>query len=210
MITSELTRASLTVKLALALTAMATIAVEVSLTRLFSATAGYHFAFMIVSMTMFGMTAGALFTFVRPPRDGNELYGSLSFSAALVACSLPIAYVAQGFVNDAMAQIGALAWISLIFVLYSIPFFFSGVCVSLCLSRFAEVGTLYAYDLIGAALGCPLLIAGLTYGDPQSLIAFCGAALAVASACFACNRSDISGRHLIAGFVGLTLSIAAG
>src|SRR5213596_878242 len=48
------------------LTTLATLMFEVLLTRIFSVTMWYHFAFMAVSIAMFGMTAGALVVFVRP------------------------------------------------------------------------------------------------------------------------------------------------
>ncbi len=46
--------------LGVALVALATLMYEILLTRIFSVTMWYHFAFMAISVAMFGMTAGAL------------------------------------------------------------------------------------------------------------------------------------------------------
>jgi hypothetical protein len=45
---------------------MATVAYEVLLTRIFSVTLWYHFAFMAISVAMFGLTIGALAVYLRP------------------------------------------------------------------------------------------------------------------------------------------------
>src|SRR5256885_2365772 len=51
---------------ALFLVTLATVMFQMLLTRVFSVTMWYHFAFMAISMAMFGMTVGALFVYLRP------------------------------------------------------------------------------------------------------------------------------------------------
>src|SRR3954469_7632589 len=50
----------------LAFVALSTLMYEILLTRIFSVTMWYHFAFVAVSIAMFGMTAGAAIVFVFP------------------------------------------------------------------------------------------------------------------------------------------------
>jgi hypothetical protein len=50
------------------LIALSTLMYEILLTRIFSVTMGYHFAFMAVSIAMFGMTVGALIVYLLPAR----------------------------------------------------------------------------------------------------------------------------------------------
>jgi hypothetical protein len=203
-----LTKSSNKVRLGLALASMSTVLLELILTRIFSASVGYHFAFMIVSMTMFGMTAGALYAFARPPADDTALYKSLSFFASLLALSIPLAHVAQSYVNDNVARLNAFAWIGITFLLYSVIFFFAGTCVCLCLTRFREVGKLYAADLIGAGISCPLLIIGLTYSDPQWIISAAGLLAALAAACFALEiRAQARQKSLVAAAVAALLCL---
>jgi hypothetical protein len=50
----------------LALTAGATLALEILQVRILSVVSWYHLAFFVISIAMFGLTAGALFVFARP------------------------------------------------------------------------------------------------------------------------------------------------
>jgi hypothetical protein len=195
--TEPLAKSTLANCLGIGLVSMATVLIELVLTRLFSASSGYHFAFMIVSMAMFGLTAGALHIFACPPDDEAGLFRKLSLTAALFALSLPIVYLAQGRANDAMRAIGPFLWLAITFLLYSIPFFFSGSCISLCLTRFRQVGKMYAADLVGAALSCPLIILGLTYSGLQTIIAFAGLLAILACFCFAGGMREIGRKELI-------------
>jgi hypothetical protein len=184
---------------------MATVLLELILTRLFSANAGYHFAFLIVSMAMFGMTAGALYTFARR-QENTPLANRLVLLASAFAISLPIAYLLQNLANDNMKQIGPYLWITATFLLYSIPFFFSGTCISLCLTKFAGVGNTYAADLLGAGLSCPYLILGLTYGDAQTIVAATGMLAALSALCFSRGHAMSAGIKLITPAVAVVLN----
>jgi hypothetical protein len=46
----------------------ATIMYEIGLTRIFSVTTWYHFAFLAISVALFGMTVGALLVYLLPDR----------------------------------------------------------------------------------------------------------------------------------------------
>ena len=48
------------------LVALATLMYEILLTRIFSVTMLYHFAFVALSVAMFGLTAGALIVYLVP------------------------------------------------------------------------------------------------------------------------------------------------
>ena len=53
---------------AVSLLAAATLMFEILLTRIFSVTLWYHFAFVAVSIAMFGLSVGALIVFLWPER----------------------------------------------------------------------------------------------------------------------------------------------
>src|SRR3954462_5861837 len=59
-------RASRLTYAALFLVALATLMYEVLLTRIFSVTMYYHFAFVAVSVALFGMTLGAVLVYMLP------------------------------------------------------------------------------------------------------------------------------------------------
>jgi len=155
------------------LVTLATLMQEVLLTRIFSVTMWYHFAFMAISLAMFGMTAGALSVYLHPEdymgiRARRQItLSSLYFAVCavvsmLVHLSIPL--------NPGRSLAGA--WSVLFtYVLMSSSFFFSGLCISAALTTFSrQVSKLYAADLTGAALGCILLVYSLRITDGPTTI----------------------------------------
>ena len=49
-------------------TTLSTLMYEILLTRIFSVTMWYHFAFVAISVALFGMTVGALIVYLSPGR----------------------------------------------------------------------------------------------------------------------------------------------
>src|SRR5579871_3635017 len=69
------------------LTSLSTLMFEVLLTRIFSVTMWYHFAFMAISIAMLGMTVGAIVVFLRPSVD-SDVPARLSWWAMAYALTL--------------------------------------------------------------------------------------------------------------------------
>src|SRR3954454_24167620 len=67
-----------------ALTTMATLILELSLTRIFSVVFYYHFAFLAISIALFGLGAGGVFSYVVAP-VGSSVFRRLGFIAVLVS-----------------------------------------------------------------------------------------------------------------------------
>src|SRR5437867_10873280 len=81
---------------ALLLVSMSTLLYEILLTRIFSVTMWYHFAFMAISIAMFGMTVGALFVYLSPGRFAPErVQVHLSAAAALLSISIVLSFLAH-------------------------------------------------------------------------------------------------------------------
>jgi hypothetical protein len=139
---------------------LAVLMYETLLTRIFSVTMWYHFAFVAVSVAMFGMTVGGILVYLLPHRftqDRTEYHlalSSLGFSVSTVVSFLLHLGIIQ------LASPGSIVLLySLTYVVVSIPFVFAGICVSLAVTRFPlQVSKLYAADLAGAALGCWMVI----------------------------------------------------
>jgi SAM-dependent methyltransferase len=90
-------------------------------------------------------------------------------------------------------------------VVISIPFVFSGVVVCLALTRFPrQVNRLYAADLVGAALGCGLLVALFVVLDGPSLVFAVAALAGVGALVFA---RDAAGRHGVALAVAVVVGL---
>ncbi|OGM22845.1 hypothetical protein A2961_01620 [Candidatus Woesebacteria bacterium RIFCSPLOWO2_01_FULL_39_21] len=137
---------------------MAMLMYEILLTRIFSVTMMYHFAFMAVSLAMFGLSAGAVLVFKKMSSFNQSqirqsaVLGSLFFS---LSSSL-------GITLYALAPIS----IFIAFLFSSIPFVFGGMVITLALTKLGrDPGKMYAADLGGAALGCLLLLFVMNFLD---------------------------------------------
>ncbi len=194
---------NLAIKYGLCLASLATVLMELMLTRIFSASAGYHFAFMIVSMTMFGMTLGALITWVKREKEVEEqqLIKILKRNCFCFALSILLAYCIQIQASNNIVAIGAQMWVLITFLLYSLPFYFSGRVISICLTRFQEVGKLYAFDLIGAALSCPIVALGLLYVDAPMLLMSASVVGALAMVLFSLHGKNVPDKITLGGAV---------
>jgi hypothetical protein len=159
------------------LIAFATLALEVTLTRLLSVTTWYHLAFFAVSIAMLGMTAGATTVFLRPRWFGDDrLRASLSKACLWFAVVVPIALLILCVTRiEAGESIVSYASLLLAGVGGLLPFYFSGIVVSAILTKSdLPVGNLYAADLIGASLGCIFVLGGLEIFSAPTLILLCG------------------------------------
>ena len=167
-------------------TTLSTLMYEVLLTRIFSVTMWYHFAFVAVSVALFGMTVGALIVHLMPKWFAQEdtrdrlAQSSLLFSVTIVASFLTQLVIPF----DARWSLTAIYGTAVIYSVIAVPFIFSGIAVALTLTRFPDqVSRLYAADLIGAGLGTVTLVWMLDeLGDGPSAVIVV-AALAGAGAC---------------------------
>jgi spermidine synthase len=157
----------------------ATLTLEISLIRLLSVAQGYHFAFMVVSMAFLGYGASGSFLSSFPSLMRRETPQTLVQASALFSFSALFAYLLSNLIPFDMARISWDRWqifyIFLYYLVFSIPFFFSGLAISSALARWSVLsGKLYFSDLTGASLGC-LLVLGLfgIFGGPGTLLFAC-------------------------------------
>jgi predicted membrane-bound spermidine synthase len=168
---------------ALFLVALTTLMFEVLLTRVFSLTLWYHFAFMAISLAMFGMTLGALLVFLRPQAwPQPTLRRTMGRCAQLFAIAMTVVILLHSVMYVPNPNAYALP-IALTFAAAALPFVFSGIFVCLALTRFPQrIGQLYAVDLAGAAIGCLLVIASLHWLDGVGAVIGCATLAALAGA----------------------------
>src|SRR6266545_1855608 len=181
------TRAGARTFAGLFLVTLSTLTYQLLLTRTFSVTMYYHFAFVAISVTMFGMAVGALIVFLRPHVFVPErTHRHLALAAAAFAIAIVLSYLthlAIPFVLDpSLVTIYAIVFT---YVALSIPFIASGIAVSLALTRFpSQVSALYAADLAGAALGCLIVGPILRFTDAPTAVLATSALAAIAGVFF--------------------------
>lgn len=160
---------------------LTTLMYEIVLTRIFSVTMWYHFAFVAISVALFGTTVGALIVHLRPDSFTKEKVERQMWRYSLgFGASVALAFLTQLAIPFVPRMTAAgVASIVLTCIVISVPFVCSGVVVALALTRFQRVNRLYAADLVGAGLGCVALVVVFRWVDGPSLVIAIAAA-----ACF--------------------------
>ena len=183
---------------------------EILLTRIFSVTLWYHLAFVAVSIAMFGMTLGAVVVYVVPSWfTPDRLRAALAGGAALFGItSVWSIQTHLGMAIDPAQLTDPLRDLSMAYGIISIPFVFSGIAVSLALTRFPlQLSQLYAADLAGAAVGCGALIVLIeTLGGPPVVLVVAGAS-ALAAVLFAIGSPVLASRGRIIAAAVVTVAV---
>jgi hypothetical protein len=183
-----------------AATSLATLLLELALTRVFSVVYFYHFAFLAISIALFGLGAGGVFSYVIAGWGGS-LYRKLGILAAAnaVAIVFSLSFL-LGRAGDLSIRAMALAYF-----IAAIPFVLSGAIVSLVIADTIErVNRVYFFDLVGAAAGCALLVPLLdALGGPNAILV-ASVLLAVSAAIWFHLAHESSGR-ICAVVLGLAL-----
>ena len=154
--------------LGVAFTTLATLILELSLTRIFSVVFYYHFAFLAISIALFGLGAGGLFSYVVVSRRAN-VFHQLGVLAVLNSLAVVASLV---YILTRAGELGNLTLAGVYFA-SALPFFFSGAVVSIAVAEAIQhVDRVYFFDLLGASAGCLVLVPFLNYfGGPNTVIA---------------------------------------
>jgi len=189
-----------------ALVSLATLLLELTLTRLFSATMFYHFAFLAISLALFGSGASGVFIYVaRPPRDEDGASSLLAVFSALFAATTVVSLLVilahpLSPARPSLATLGSLGWI---YGAAALPFFFSGCVITLAISVWAkEISRLYLFDLGGAAVGCLALV-------PALFLLGAIDAVLLAAVLAALGGLVLTGRKWLLGVLAATLGLLA-
>jgi predicted membrane-bound spermidine synthase len=146
------------------LISLATLLLELSLTRVMSVTLWYHFGFLVISTALLGFgAAGTVAACWKAFRDDYSLDRSLSFlSLSFGVVTLLSFYLLQKIPFNPFSiatDHRQLYILPLYYITISAPFFITGLILSLLFTRLpSRMSRLYAFDLIGAALGCLLIV----------------------------------------------------
>jgi SAM-dependent methyltransferase len=173
--------------LGVGLASAATIGLELTLTRIFSVTMYYHFAFMVISVAMLGLSVAGVSIYLFPKLfERREPLAAAVFMlafAVLVPWTLKTTLANPLSLDHWRQNLGRLG---LLYAAAGLSMLSSGFAISLAIASARErIGTVYACDLVGAALGCVLVIPTLGgLGGPGAVIV-CGALGALAAVSFA-------------------------
>src|SRR5262252_5298650 len=163
---------------------------EVGLTRIYSASIWYHFAFVAISVALLGWGLGGftvhLLKKLRPMSTNVAALVTLLYAGAIPLCLWLL--VRYPFEMDRLA---------LYFLAPLLPFFLAGMALSIVFDiHRAVAGTLYFYDLVGAALGAVLvtLLLHVFGGEAALLVGAIAPAVAALLLALSPARSETRGQ----------------
>jgi SAM-dependent methyltransferase len=139
------------------------LALQVLLTRFFSASLFYHFSFLSISLALLGAGAGAIAVYIRPdwfdrrPLEEQLARWSLGFALLLLAIPLVLARIKFGTTDEVTGRfVGLLALTS---ALTTVIFAAGGTVIALAVRGYTRtIYRLYAFDLVGAAIGAVAVV----------------------------------------------------
>jgi hypothetical protein len=161
---------------------------ELALTRIFSVTMYYHFAFLAISIALFGLSASGVAVYLARRRLAGIHVGVLLSASALthaLATLVALACLVRIRVGLNYSPENLMLMLT-IYALAALPFFTGGAVMSIAFSRMTErINVLYGADLIGAAIGCLALIPLLNLLGAPGVVMTAAALSAAAALAFA-------------------------
>ena len=153
-------------------TSLSGLAYEITLTRIFSISLSYHFAFMVVSIAMLGIAASGTLLSVYPKLKDP---GRIQSYILLFCISLPASYLLINIIPFDPARLSwdrsQMLYLSLYYLILSFPFFCFGLIISTALSTMTRAaGHIYGADLTGAGAGSLLTLWVLSAGGPEQSV----------------------------------------
>jgi len=158
-------QAKLSTLLGVALVAMAVLVNEITLTRIFSVTLWYHFAFLVISLALLGSGAAGVWLYLLPNYFTARRipwlaagYAVSTLAAFWIYQQIPLSV--DGL-RDGLSGT-EVRWLFVMYAELTIPFIFAGATLALALRHYQEqVGRVYFADLVGASLGCIVSVLAL-------------------------------------------------
>ncbi len=148
------------------LLSMASLSLEITLTRIFSLAQWYHFAFMAVSIALLGFGASGSFLSLFPnlaKRNPTKLLANLSvlLTLGILASYLNINYIPFDSYRIAWER-EQILYMAIYYLFLALPFFFTGLAIGVLLAaQLEQVGKIYSSNLAGSALGCLAAVVAL-------------------------------------------------
>jgi hypothetical protein len=199
------------------LLSLATLLLELSLTRVLSVALWYHFGFLVISTALLGFGASgvvlALWINLRERIPLDRALATLSLLFGVV--TIISFWTMQRIPFDPFSLLAdkrQLLFMPLYYIAIAAPFFCSGLAFALLLTRGVKnINRLYAFDLIGAGVGCAAIaIVMPAFGGSGSVVVAAMLGL-FAAAVFGFERERklaVAGAALAA--VALPLALFAG
>jgi len=172
------------------LTSASILMLQVALTRVFSFTLWYHFAYVVISLALLGYGAsGALLSaFPGILRDNlpRTLFGCSLAAALAIPLGLVVFAHTPFYPLELFAQPAQWGYLAAYYAATGIPFFLAGMCIAGAITAASErVTRVYCADLIGAGLGAGLVVPLIWRLETPGVVVLAAGLMAGAAVCWA-------------------------
>src|SRR5262249_46513344 len=159
------------------LLSLATLVLELALTRVLSVALWYHFGFLVISTALLGFGAsGVVLALWQGLRERAALDRTLALLALLFGVLTVVGFwLMQRIPFDPFSLFAdrqKLLFMPLYYVILALPYFCAGLALALLFTRgAAQINRLYACDLVGAGVGCAIIALVMpTFGGSGTII----------------------------------------
>ncbi|HUJ41470.1 MAG TPA: hypothetical protein VLW54_13090, partial [Candidatus Acidoferrales bacterium] len=190
------------------LLSLATLLLELALTRVLSVSLWYHFGFLVISTALLGFGASGVVLAVWPGlRERAGLDRALGLCALAFSLCVGVSFgLMQRIPFDPFSiavEHRQFVYMPAYFLLAALPFFCSGLAISLLLTRGTrQINRLYGFDLAGAGAGCALIAVVMPKFGGTGSVLMAASIGALAAACFAWRS-----QRALAGAAGAVFAI---
>ena len=177
--------------LAIALLSLGALSIEIGLTRILSLVEWYHFAFMVVSIALFGYAVGGSVLALIPSIVRNRSAIPVASAGACISGILSIFFAVLLRFDPIRANAQPLHALVIVlqYLALGLPFLFTGICLACLITRRpGQANLVYFADLVGAGVGCIFALSMMALGGPH--LAILGSAAFCAMACGLFSRSE--------------------
>jgi len=183
------------ISIGLLIVALATLMLELTLIRVFDVIWYANMAYMVITLAMFCFGLAGVYVSLKPAFlkvEPRQFLSVLSFLFGLFALAALPAINLLPF-DFKLLHTDPFQGIALFFVMYfclGVPFFLSGLVFTILFSCYSKkIQMLYFWDLVGAAIGCVILIPFLPKIGPGGLLFMVCALSMLASSVFSEKRN---------------------
>ena len=159
--------------LAIFFVSLSLLMLEITVARILTVALFSHYAFVAISLAMFGLGLSSLVIYLLPDRfpaarvDEQVTTFAALFGVTTAVCVLVFLRLQ---VVQQLSPAGFLT-LGLAYTVLAVPFFLGGLCVSLLMTHFsARIAPIYFADLVGASVGCLGVVTALNLA-PAPLVA---------------------------------------
>lgn len=161
-------------RLGIGLIAFCTLVLELTLIRVFDVILTPSMGYAVITATIFALGLGGIYLYVFPMSRDRVTGAFAGLFISFAVSSLLLLPVINGLpfelnISGGSLTTQVLAW-GAMYLMLIVPFFIAGMIISLILTHYSEhVHALYFSDLLGAGIGCVVLIPLIPHYGPGGI-----------------------------------------